>query len=109
MKRLHFASFVTSPIPLLFLFHSYSTASDGSDESSAGHVVSPCSTMISEVKRRSEQECKKYRLHRINITLFTVGCLMYVDASRKLNQVFLLVDSFKFNFVDEERSDIYPE
>ena len=28
------------------------------------------------------------------------------DVSRKLNQGFLLVDSFNFNFVDEERSDI---
>ena len=28
------------------------------------------------------------------------------DVSRKLNQVFPLVDSFNFNFVDEERSDI---
>ena len=28
------------------------------------------------------------------------------DVSRKLNQTFLLVDSFNFNFVDEERSDI---
>ena len=29
------------------------------------------------------------------------------DVSRKLNQAFLLVDSLNFNFVDEERSDIY--
>ena len=28
------------------------------------------------------------------------------DVSRKLNQAFLLVDSFNFYFVDEERSDI---
>ena len=28
------------------------------------------------------------------------------DVSSKLNQAFLLVDSFNFNFVDEERSDI---
>ena len=28
------------------------------------------------------------------------------DVSRELNQAFLLVDSFNFNFVDEERSDI---
>ena len=29
------------------------------------------------------------------------------DVSRKLNQVILLVDSFNFNFLDEDRSDIY--
>ena len=29
------------------------------------------------------------------------------DVSRKLNQAFLLVDSFSLNFADEERSDIY--
>ena len=30
------------------------------------------------------------------------------DGSRKLNQAFLMVDSwFNFNFGDEERSDIY--
>ena len=29
------------------------------------------------------------------------------DISRKLNQVFLLVDSFNYNFIDEERTDIY--
>ena len=29
------------------------------------------------------------------------------DVSRNLNQAFLLVDSFNFNYVDEERSDIY--
>ena len=29
------------------------------------------------------------------------------DVSRKLNQAFLLVDSFNFNFVDDERSNIY--
>ena len=29
------------------------------------------------------------------------------DVSRKFNQAFLLVDSFNFYFVDEERSDIY--
>ena len=28
------------------------------------------------------------------------------DASLKFNQAFLLVDSFNFNFVDEEHSDI---
>ena len=31
------------------------------------------------------------------------------DVSCKLNQAFLFVDSFNFNFVDEERSDIYIE
>ena len=29
------------------------------------------------------------------------------DVSRKLNKEFLLVDSFNFNFVDEDRSYIY--
>ena len=28
------------------------------------------------------------------------------DVSRKLNQAFLLVDSFNFNFVDDDGSDI---
>ena len=31
------------------------------------------------------------------------------DVARKLNQTLLLVDSFNFNFVDEERSDIYRD
>ena len=38
-------------------FFSYSfTASDGSEESTPGRVVSPCSTMVSEVRRRGVQE-----------------------------------------------------
>ena len=31
------------------------------------------------------------------------------DVSRKLNQAFLLFESFNFNFVDEERSDIHVQ
>ena len=36
----------------------------------------------------------------------TPHCWLPAKVSRKLNHAFLLVDSFNFNFVDEERSDI---
>ena len=50
---------------------------------------------------------KKHRLRQTtsHSSLLVAG---HDDVSRKLNQAFLLVDSFNFNFVDEEGSDIYP-
>ena len=42
---------------LRFFFYSF-TASDGSEESTTGRMVSPCSIMVSEVNSRGEQESK---------------------------------------------------
>ena len=36
-----------------------------------------------------------------------IHCCVVCDVPRKLNQAFLLFDRLNFNFVDEERSDIY--
>ena len=56
---------------------------------------------------------------RYLITLERCDCVFFVtladtllvarhgDVSSKLNQAFLLVDSFNLHFVDEERSDIW--
>ena len=69
------------------------------------HLVLPWCTMISEFKRRGVQERKKYRLCQTSHSSLLVA--RQGDVFRKLYQAFLLVDSFNFNFVDEERSDIY--
>ena len=89
-------------------FFSYSfTASDGSEGSTAVSVVSPCSIMIlhgfisKEVMRAKKQ---RYRL-RQTTSHSSLLVARQGDVSSKLNQAFLLVDSFNFNFVDEERSD----
>ena len=57
----------------------------------------------SKEARRARKQ--KYRLRQTSHSLLLVA--RQGDASRMLNQTFLLVDSFNFNFVDEERSDIY--
>ena len=90
-------------------FFSYSlTDSDGSEESTTGRVVPRCSIMmhrgvISKAARRARK--KKYRL-RLTTSHSSLLIARQGDISRKLNQAFLLVDSFNFNFVDEERSDV---
>ena len=59
------------------------------------------------LRSREARRAKKLR-HRLRQTT-SLSSLLVVrqgDVSRKLNQAFLLVDSFNFNFVDEERSDI---
>ena len=91
-------------------FFSYSfTAFDCTEESTAGRVESPSSTMIhhgfrsKEVRRAIKQ---KYRL-RQTTSHSSLLVARQDDVSRILNQAFLLVDKFNFNFVDEERSDIY--
>ena len=95
---------------VLRFFYSF-IASDGSEESIAGRVVSPCSIILhhghrSKEARRARKQ--KYRLRQITShSSLLVAC--QDDISRKLNQVFLLVDSFNFNFVDEECSDIYND
>ena len=67
------------------------------------HVLSWC-TMVSEVKRQVVQE-NKLLITPSNITL-SLLVARQGDVSGKLNQVFLLVDSFIVNFVDEERSEL---
>ena len=93
---------------VLRFFYSF-TASDGSKESTAGRVVSSCSTMMhngfrsKEARRERKQE---YRLRQIT-SHSSLLVARQGDITCKLNQTFLLVDSFNFNFADEERSDIY--
>ena len=90
-------------------FFSYSfTASDCSEESTAGRVVSPCSIMAHHGFRSQEARHarkQKYLLHQTT-SHSSLLVARQGDVSRKLNQVFLLVDLFNFNFFDVERSDI---
>ena len=62
--------------------------------------------MVSQVKRRGVQESKNidYARHQHNSSLLVER---QGDVSRNPNQMFFLVDSFNFTFVDDERSDIY--
>ena len=89
-------------------FFSYSfTVSDDPEESIAGRVVSPCSIMMhhgfrSKVARRAIKQ--KYILRQTSHSSLSVA--RQGDVSRKLNQAFLSVDLFNFNFVHEEHSDI---
>ena len=90
-------------------FFSYSfTASDGSQEFTAGRVVSPCSIMMHHGYR--SKEARRARKQKYILRQTTSHSSLLVDrqgdVSRKLNQAFLLVDSFNFNFVDDERTDI---
>ena len=92
---------------MLRFFYSF-TASDGSEESIADCVVSPCSIMMHHVFRNKEarrERKQKYQLRQA-ISHSSLLVARQGDVSRKLNQAFLLVDSFNFNFVDVERSDI---
>ena len=92
-------------------FFSYSfTASDGSEGSIAGRVVSPRSIMMhygfrsKEARRARKQRYRSRQTSHSSLLVARQG-----DVSRKLNQAFLLVDSFNFNFVDKERSDKCPK
>ena len=90
-------------------FFSYSfTASDGSEESTAGRVVAPCSIMVHHGFRSNQARRAIKQKYRLRQTTSHSSLLVarQGDVSRKLNQAFPLVDSFNFNFVDEERSDI---
>ena len=90
-------------------FFSYSfTASDGSEESTAGRVVSPCSIMMHHGLRSKEARRARKKKCRLSQTASHSSLLVarQGDVCRKLNQAFLLVGSFNFNFVVEECSDI---
>ena len=93
---------------MLCFFYSF-TASDGSEGSTAGRVVSPCSIMMHHGFRSKEARCARKQRYQLRQTTSHSSLLVarQGDVSRKLNQAFLLVDSFNINFVDEERSDIY--
>ena len=103
----HFLYLEKTTSCVLRFFYSF-TASDGSEGSTAGRLVSPCSIMMhhgfrSKVARRARKQ--RYRL-RQTTSHSSLLVARQGDVSRKLNQAFLLVDSFNFNFVDEERSEI---
>ena len=70
--------------------------------------ASPCSIMMHN--GFSSNEARRARKQRYRLRQTTSHSSLLVarqgDVSRKLNQAFLLVDSFNINFVDEERSDI---
>ena len=91
LKRLHFVCFVSSPIPSLLLM-----VQRNPSQAMWNHLVPSWCTMISEVKRWGEQESKKYRL-RQTTSRSSLLVAHQGDVSRKLNQAFLLVDSFNFN------------
>ena len=92
---------------MLRFFYSF-TASDGSEGSTAGRVASPCSIMMHHGFRSKEARRAGKQGYRLCQTT-SHSSLLFArqgDVSRKLNHAFLLVDSFNFNVVDEERSDI---
>ena len=92
------------------MLFSYSfTASDGTEESTAGRVVSPCSIMVHHgFRSRGMRHARKQKYPlRQATSLSSLLVASQGDVSRKLNQAFFLIDSFNFNFVNEERSDIY--
>ena len=72
------------------------TASDGSEGSTAGRVVSHCSIMMHHGFR--SKEARRARKPRYRLRQATSHSSLLVarqgDVSRKLNQAFLLVDSF---------------
>ena len=72
-------------------------------------MESPCTVMMHHGFTSKEARCAIKQIHRLRQTTSHSSLLVarQGDVSRKLNQAFLLVDSFNFNFVDEERSDIY--
>ena len=86
-------------------------ASDGSEESTAGCVVAPCSIMMHHCFRSKEVRRARKQKYRLRQTTSHSSLLVarQGDVSRKLSQALLLVDSSNFNFVDEERSDIIYE
>ena len=93
---------------IYFFSHSF-TASDGSGESTAGDVVSPCSFKMHHGFRSNDVWRARKQKYRLCQTTSHSSLLVarQGDASRKLNRAFLLVDTFNFNFVDEERSDMF--
>ena len=93
-------------------FFSYSfSASDCSEESTAGRVVSPCSIMV--LHGLGSKEARRARMRKYRSCQTTSHSSLSVarqgDVSRELNLAFLLGDSFNFNYVDEERSDIFQK
>ena len=104
--RSHFLNLEKTKFCVLRFFYSI-TASDGSEGSTAGRVVSPCSIMMHH--GFSSKEAARKQRYRLRQTTSHSSLLVarQGDVSRKLHQAFLLVDSFNFNFFDEERSDIY--
>ena len=60
----------------------------------------------SKEARRARKQ--KYQLRQIT-SHTSLSVDRQGDASRKLNQTILLVDSFNFNFVDEESADALGE
>ena len=91
-------------------FFSYSfTASDGYEESNAGRVESPSSIIMHHGFKSKEacvHESKNIDCAKQHHTphCWLSAKVMYLG---KLIQAFLLVDSFSFNIVVEERSYIY--
>ena len=89
-------------------FFSYSfTASDGSEETTAGRVVSCSIMMYHGLGCKAVRRARKQK-HPLRQTTSHSSLLLarQGDVSRKLNQAFLLVESFNFNFVVKELSDI---
>ena len=91
-----------------FFFYSF-TASDGSEESTTGRVVSPCSIMVHRGLRSIEARRARKQKYRLRQTTSHSSQLVarQGDVSRKLNQAFFLVDSLNFNVVDDERTHIH--
>ena len=69
------------------------------------HLDQSWYTMISEVEARRARK-QRYLLRQAT-SHSSLLVARHGDVSRKLNQPFLLADSFNFNLVDEERSDIH--
>ena len=86
-------------LPLAYSF----TSSDGQEESTAGRVVSPCSIMVHHGFRSKEVRRARKQKYQLGQTTSHSSLLVTSqgDVFRKLNAAFLLVDSFNFNFADE--------
>ena len=96
---------------MLRIFSYSFTASDGSQESTAGRVISPCSIVMHHGFRSKEAMRARKQEYRLCQTTSHSSLLAarQGDLSRKLNQSFLLVESFNFNLVDDERPDKYTK
>ena len=99
MKRLHFPCFVSSPNPSLLLM-----VQRNPPQAVWYHLALSWCNMTTDVEARRAIK-QKYRLRQTTShpSLLTAR---QGDISGKLNQAFLLVDSFNFNYVDEERSEL---
>ena len=82
------------------------TASDSSLGITAGGVVSPSSIMVHHGFRSKEAMRAQKRIS-IAPNNVTPHSWLLAKVSRKPNQAFPLVDSFNFNFIVEDRSNIY--